>query len=114
MGNDKNYRLTDDVAFFKRLARFRREASETSPDAFNEVARALFGMSKKEAQMLFSKYMHISNGAWACWSSKILLEEIMVLLGCGESCILPSTQALQTRSLAKDTFPISPTIWFPL
>ena len=79
MGNDKNYRLTDDVAFFKRLARFRREASETSPDAFNEVARALFGMSKKEAQMLFSKYMHISNGAWACWSEENEQETIETL-----------------------------------
>lgn len=68
--NRKNYKPTDDIAFFKRLAQFRREASVTSPDAFGEVARALFGMSNKEAQMLFAKYMHISNGAWSCWTEE--------------------------------------------
>ena len=56
--------LADDVAFFKRLAQFKREGDNHSPDAFNEVARELFGMSVKEAQMLYTKYSRIANGAW--------------------------------------------------
>ena len=36
------------------------------------------------------------------------------LLGWGESCIFPSTQDLQTRSLAKETLSFSPTIWPPV
>ena len=56
--------MEESVAFFKRLAQFNREYSSYSPDSFNEVARELYGMSVKEAQMLYTKYNRIRNGAW--------------------------------------------------
>ena len=62
---EKKYNIAEDVAFFRRLAKFRREHDSTSPDAFNEVARALFGMTTKEAQMLYTQYRQIAQGAWA-------------------------------------------------
>lgn len=70
--------LTDDVAFFKRLAQFKREGNNHSPDAFNEVARELFGMSVKEAQMLYTKYNRIANGAWY-WNDDQVDETIETL-----------------------------------
>ena len=70
--------LADDVAFFKRLAQFKREGDNHSPDAFNEVARELFGMSVKEAQMLYTKYSRIVNGAWY-WNDDQVDETIETL-----------------------------------
>lgn len=61
---DKNT-LAEDVAFFKRLAQFKRDGNNLSPDAFNEVARELFGLPVKDAQMLYAEYNRIANGAWA-------------------------------------------------
>lgn len=54
-----------DIAFFKRLAEFRDMWGRTSPDSFNETARELFGMTIKEAQMLYEKYHRIAIGLWS-------------------------------------------------
>lgn len=56
----------NDIAFFKQLADFRRNGLTHSPDAFNVVARELFGMTVKEAQMLYEKYRRIVSGWWDC------------------------------------------------
>lgn len=68
----------DDVAFFKQLAEFRRNSDTHSPDAFNEVARELFGMTVKEAQMLYEKYRRIAIGWWD-WSENNEEETIDIL-----------------------------------
>lgn len=52
----------DDIKLFKRLAEIRREGLLYSPDAFNIVARELFGMSVKEAQNLHSTYVQAVQG----------------------------------------------------
>lgn len=56
--------IINDIDFFKKLAQFRREGDSHSPDAFNEVARELFGMTVREAQMLYTQYRNITNGYW--------------------------------------------------
>lgn len=68
----------NDVAFFKQLADFRRGSDSHSPDAFNEVARELFGMSTREAQMLYEKYRHIVIGRWH-WDDETEAEAIDIL-----------------------------------
>ena len=68
----------NDIAFFKQLAQFRRDSDSHSPDAFNEVARELYGMSVKEAQMLYTKYRRIVNGYWA-WDEEHEEETIDIL-----------------------------------
>lgn len=75
---EKSYNIADDVAFFRRLAKFRREYDSHSPDAFNEVARAMFGMTTKQAQMLYTQYRQIANGAWA-WNEDQEEETIGIL-----------------------------------
>ena len=67
-----------DFAFFKQMAEFRRNSDSHSPDAFNEVARELFGMTVKEAQMLYEKYRRIAIGRWN-WSEEKEEETIDIL-----------------------------------
>ena len=73
-----NKQLTNDIAFFKMLADFRRNSDTHSPDAFNEVARELFGMTVKEAQMLYEKYRRIAIGWWN-WNEENEAETIDIL-----------------------------------
>lgn len=68
----------DNIAFFKQLAELKRNGDTHSPDAFNEVARELFGMTVKEAQMLYEKYRRIISGWWN-WSEECEEETIDIL-----------------------------------
>ncbi len=68
----------DSVAFFKQLAELKRKGDTHSPDAFNEVARELFGMTVKEAQMLYENHRRIISGWWN-WSEENEEETIDIL-----------------------------------
>lgn len=70
--------MKNDIALFKMLAELRRNSDTHSPDAFNEVARELFGMTVKEAQMLYEKYRRIATGWWN-WSEENEAETIDIL-----------------------------------
>ena len=62
--------IHNDIDFFKKLAKFRREGDSHSPDAFNEVARELFGMNVKQAQMLYTKYHNYLTIPFARWKNE--------------------------------------------
>lgn len=70
--------IKNDIQFFKQLAQFRRDSDSHSPDAFNVVARELYGMSVKEAQMLYTKFRRIATGWWP-WDEKHEEETIDIL-----------------------------------
>ena len=73
-----NKDFSKDIAFFKQMAQFRRDGDTHSPDAFNEVARELYGMTVKEAQMLYTKYRRIATGWWS-WDEEHEDETIDIL-----------------------------------
>lgn len=68
----------NDIAFFKQMAEFRRTGDNCSPDSFSESARELFGMTVREAQMLYEKYSRIAAGWWT-WDDKNEEETIDIL-----------------------------------
>ena len=77
--SEKIKHTVDDIKLFKRLAEIRREGLLYSPDAFNLVARELFGMSIKEAQNLHSTYVQAVNGTliWRDGNEEEIVDTLM-------------------------------------